>query len=336
MRPLTNQNATSLEEAVALAQQAIQQGRSVSFAGGGTDLLQLMKDRIVNRPGSETSDVLVNLKTIEGLDQIDSSGEGLNIGGLTTLDTVIGDPMIRERYTAIGEAAESVGSPQIRNAGTVAGNVVQRPWCWYYRNGFDCYKAGGTGGCYSIGGENQLHAILGGGPSYIVHPSDVAPTLVAFGAQFRVVGPSGERSVPASDFFVLPSDDVEHENVLADNEILASIDLPAPPADVRSTYRKIMDRDTWTHAISSVCVGLRMDGDVCRGARIVLGGVAPIPWRVEAAEQLLVDQRVTPELAGRVGAAAVAGARPLLKNAYKVPLTQKLVGRTVLELAESA
>ena len=167
MRPLTNQNATSLEEAVALAQQAIQQGRSVSFAGGGTDLLQLMKDRIVNRPGSETSDVLVNLKTIEGLDQIDSSGEGLNIGGLTTLDTVIGDPMIRERYTAIGEAAESVGSPQIRNAGTVAGNVVQRPWCWYYRNGFDCYKAGGTGGCYSIGGENQLHAILGGGPSYI-------------------------------------------------------------------------------------------------------------------------------------------------------------------------
>ena len=169
-----------------------------------------------------------------------------------------------------------------------------------------------------------------------MRPSDVAPTLVAFGAQFRVVGLSGERSVQASDFFVLPSDDVEHENVLADNEVLASIDLPAPPADVRSTYRKIMDRDTWTHAISSVCVGLRMDGDVCRGARIVLGGVAPIPWRVEAAEQLLVDQRVTPELAGRVGEAAVVGARPLLKNAYKVPLTQKLVERTVLELAESS
>ena len=335
MRPLTNQNAGTLAEAVSLAQEAIRQGRSVSFAGGGSDLLQLMKDRLVNRPGSETPDVLVNLKSVDGLDQITPNGGGVTIGGLTTLRALTEHAVIRERFTAVAEAAETVATRQIRNTGTVAGNVVQRPWCWYYRNGFDCYKAGGNR-CYSIAGENQLHAIFGGGPSYIVHPSDLAPTLVAFDAVFRIVGPAGERTIPVSDFFVLPRDDAEHENVLADDEILASVDLPEPPADLRSRYEKIMDRDMWTHAISSACVSLRMDGDLCRAARIVLGGVAPVPWGVEAAEEMLVDQRITPELARRVGAAAVAGARPLSKNAYKVPLTRGVVERTVWTLATSA
>lgn len=334
MRPLRNQNPQTLDEAVSLARQAIQDGRSVSFAGGGTDLLQLMKDRLVNRPGSETPDVLVNLKTVEGLDRITASRGGVTIGGLTTLDTLSEHPLIRERFTAVAEAARSVATPQIRNTGTVAGNVVQRPWCWYYRNGFECYKAGGNR-CFSIAGENQLHAIFGGGPSYIVHPSDLAPTLVAFSAALTVVGPAGERTIPAVDFFVLPSEDAEHENVLDDDEVLASVELPEPPDGVRSTYHKVMDRDTWTHAMAAACVGLRMEGDVCRAARIVLGGVAPVPWRVEAAEQMLVDQRVTPELAARVGEAAVAGARPLSKNAYKVPLTRGVVERTVLTLARS-
>ena len=195
MRPLTNQNAGTLAEAVSLAQEAIRQGRSVSFAGGGSDLLQLMKDRLVNRPGSETPDVLVNLKSVDGLDQITPNGGGVTIGGLTTLRALTEHAVIRERFTAVAEAAETVATRQIRNTGTVAGNVVQRPWCWYYRNGFDCYKAGGNR-CYSIAGENQLHAIFGGGPSYIVHPSDLAPTLVAFDAVFRIVGPAGERTIP--------------------------------------------------------------------------------------------------------------------------------------------
>ena len=336
MKAFVNQNARTLDEAVAFAQEALRDGRSVSFVGGGTDLLQLMKDKVVNRPGSGDPDILVNLKTVAGLDQVASRGQGgVTIGGLTTLGALIDDPVIRDRFTVLAEAAESVATPQIRNAGTLAGNVVQRPWCWYYRNGFPCYKAGGNQ-CFSIAGENQLHAIFGGGPSYIVHPSDLAPALVALDATFRIVGPEGERTLAGADFFVLPRQDAEHENVLGDDEVLASIALPSPGDGVRSAYHKVMDREAWTHALVSAAVVLEMNGDVCRDARIVLGGVAPVPWRVPEAERLLVGQPVTPELAREVGAAAVAGARPLSKNAYKVPLTRGVVERTVLAVATSA
>ena len=335
MRTFTNANARNLQEAVALAQEARREGQAVSFAGGGTDLLQLVKNKTVNRPGSGVPDVLVNLKAVSGLDQVTSRNDGVSIGGLTTLDALSRHPLIRGQFTVLAEAAESVATPQIRNVGTLAGNVCQRPWCWYYRNGFPCYKAGGNQ-CFSVVGENQLHAIFGGGPSYIVHPSDTAPALVALDATFEIVGPEGERTLSASEFFVLPSQDPEHENVLGDDEVLAAIELPAPRADVQSTYHKIMDREAWTHAVVSAAVVLEMNGDVCREARIVLGGVAPIPWRVPEAERLLVGQRVTPELASRVGEAAVAGAMPLAKNAYKVPLTKGVVERTVLTLATSA
>ncbi len=338
MRAFANRNPQNVLEAVAVARQAIDRGESVSFAGGGTDLLQLVKDRIPNRPGSSELDVLVNLGGIrgwrDGFDFVVEDGRA-RIGALTTLTRLAETPLLRERVTVLVEAAESVATPQIRNVGTVGGNIAQRPWCWYFRNGFPCYKAGGDR-CFSAGGENQLHAIFGGGPSYIVHPSDLAPAFVALGASFRIAGPSGERTVAASDFFVLPRQDARHENVLADDEIIVSVDLPPMPDGARSTYRKIMDREAWTHALSSVALVLDMDGETCRTAKIVLGGVAPIPWRVPDAEALLAGQRVTRDLARRVGEAAVAGARPLAKNAYKVPLTQKLVERTVFELATRA
>ncbi len=335
MKTFANQNARTLDEAVALAQAAQRDGQSVSFVSGGTDLLQLVKDRTVNRPGMGAPDVLVNLKSIDGLDSVDAGTEGdLTIGGLITLDALSTDSRIRDQYTALAEAADNVATQQIRNVGTLAGNVCQRPWCWYFRNGFRCYKAGGNE-CFSIAGENQLHAIFGGGPSFIVHPSDVAPALVALDANFRIVGPSGERTLSGADFFVLPRDDAEHENVLADDELLVSVGIPAGGDGLRSTYHKVMDRDAWTHALVSAAVALDMDGEICRKARIVLGGVAPVPWRVSAAEQLLVGQTVTEELAQSVGAAAVVGARPLSKNAYKVPLIRTVVARTVLSLASS-
>ncbi|MCH7531863.1 MAG: FAD binding domain-containing protein [Gemmatimonadetes bacterium] len=336
MKAFANQNARSLEEAVTLARQALEGGQSVSFAAGGTDLLQLMKDRVVNRPGSDLPDVLVNLKTVDGLDQVTSRGQdGVTVGGMITLDALSGHALVRDQFSVLAEAAESVATPQIRKAGTLAGNVCQRPWCWYYRNGFTCYKAGGSV-CFSVRGENQLHAIFGGGPSFIVHPSDVAPALVALDASFRIVGPEGERTLSGADFFVLPRQDAEHENVLGDDEVLASVELPAPGAGVRSTFHKVMDREAWTHALVSAAVVLEMDGDVCQGARIVLGGVAPIPWRVPEAERLLAGSRVTPELAREVGTAAVAGARAMSKNAYKLPLTRQVVEQTVLSLATSA
>jgi len=326
MKTITNASARDLKQAIALSQQAQKDGKTSAFAGGGSDLLGMVKERIV------TPDVIVHLKTIKSLDRIVANGKGITIGGQTTLDTISHHPVIRKQYTVLAEAAETVATPQIRNVGTIAGNVSQRPWCWYFRNGFPCYKAGGNT-CFSITGENQFHAIFGGGPSFIVHPSDTAVALVALGAEFRIAGPSGERVAPAAEFFVLPKANAARENVMAADEILASIHIPAPPAGRTSTYQKVMDREAWTHAVVSVAVVLDIDNGVCKSARIVLGGVAPIPWHLAQAEKLLSGQRITPELAARVGEASVTGASPLAKNAYKLPLTQATVKNAIMAFA---
>jgi xanthine dehydrogenase YagS FAD-binding subunit len=326
MKAFTNANPRDLAHAVTIIKQARQDGRSVAIAGGGSDLLGMMKERLV------TPDTLISLKAIKGLDQAKAAaGGGMTIGGLMTLDALAHTAAVRDRYAVLAEAAESVATPQIRNVATLAGNLCQRPWCWYYRNGFACLKNGGTT-CYSISGENQFHAIFGGGPSYIVHPSDTAPALVALDASFRIVGPSGERRVPAAEFFTLPTVNSARENVLTDGEMLAEIVLPSRPASVRSTYHKILDREAWTHAVVSAAVVMEMDKDVCRRARIVLGGVAPIPWRLPDVEAMLTGQRVTPELAAKAGEAAGRGARPLAKNGYKVPMVRAMVARTLAGL----
>ena len=325
MKTFANVNARDVKQATAASQQAHKDGKSAAFAGGGSDLLGMVKERII------TPDVLIHLRGMKGLGQIEKRGGGLDIGGQVTLDTISHHPEIRSRYTVLAQAAESVATPQIRNVGTLAGNVSQRPWCWYYRNGFPCFKAGGNT-CFSIAGENQFHAIFGGGPSFIVHPSDTAPALVALGATFRIAGPAGERSVAAQDFFLLPKQNATHENVLGPDDVLVSIHLPAPKAGTKSSYHKVMDREAWTHAVVSAAVVLEMDKDTCRSARIVLGGVAPVPWHVANAEQLLAGQKITPELIARVAEASVAGANPLAKNAYKVPLTKNTVKRTLSEL----
>jgi xanthine dehydrogenase YagS FAD-binding subunit len=326
MKTFANVNARDAKHAVTLAQQARRDGQVAAFNGGGSDLLGMVKERIVS------PDVLVNLRTVKGLDQVSSARGMVNIGGLITLDELSKNPQIRRDYAVLAEAAESIATPQIRNVGTLAGNVCQRPWCWYFRNGFPCYKAGGSQ-CFSITGENQFHAILGGGPSFIVHPSDTAPALMALDATFRIEGPAGERFVPASNFFVLPQRTPARENLLADDEVLTGVDLPAPRPGTRSTYHKVLDREAWTHAVVSAAIVLEIEKSICRSARVVLGGVAPIPWRVPAAEQLLIGKRITPELAAQVAETALAGANPLRNNAYKVPLTKTIVRRTVLELA---
>jgi xanthine dehydrogenase YagS FAD-binding subunit len=326
MKALSNANPRDLEQAVSLARDARRAGKSASFAGGGSDLLGMVKEGIVK------PDVLVHLRAIKGQDQVETKAGRVHVGGLITLDTLNHHPLINNKYAVLAEAAGTVATPQIRNAGTLAGNVCQRPWCWYFRNGFKCFKAGGDT-CFSITGENQFHAIFGGGPSFIVHPSDTAPALMALDATFRIIGPSGARTLAAADFFTLPKVNAARENALGDDELLASVDFPEARPGTRGTYHKVMDREAWTHAVVSAAIVLDMDGQVCRSARIVLGGVAPIPWRVTEAERLLTGQRVTPELTAKVAEAAVAGANPLAKNAYKVPLTREVVRRSVLALA---
>ncbi len=329
MKAFSNANPRDLPQALTLIRETQSAGRHASIAGGGSDLLGMIKERIVE------PDVLVNLKAIKGLDQIASSKAGLRIGGLATLDALSRHQTVRRQYAVLAEAAESVATPQIRNVGTLAGNVCQRPWCWYFRNGFPCYKAGGNQ-CFSITGENQFHAIFGGGPSFIVHPSDTAPALVALDAKFHIAGPKGERTATPAEFFVLPKQNAARENSLAPDEVLVSVEIPTARAGTRSAYHKVMDREAWTHAVVSAAVVLEMDKDVCRSARIVLGGVAPIPWRVPDAEKILAGQRITAELAARAGEAALAGATPLAKNAYKIPLTKAAVRRTILQLAQRA
>lgn len=328
MKTFANSNAKTLQDAAKRAADAQKAGQQASFAGGGTDLLQLVKDRIVN------PDVIVNLKTIPNLSQVTRTASGVSIGGQVTLDALSRNEIIRKSYPVLAEAAASVATPQIRNVGTLAGNVAQRPWCWYYRNAFPCYKNGGNQ-CFSFAGENQFHAIFGGGPSYIVHPSDTAPALLALDATFRIVGPAGERRVPAAEFFVLPRQNAAAENVLAADEVLASIDLPAARPTSRSHYLKVTDRQAWTHAVVSAAVILDMDGSTCRSARVVLGGVAPIPWRLPNVEQMLAGQAVTDDLVARAAQTAVTGARALSKNAYKIPMTKGVVRRSLLRVAQA-
>src|SRR5579864_2191181 len=306
MKAFLHANPTTLAQALTVMADARKDGHSVAVAGGGSDLLGMMKERLV------TPDVLVRLKAIGGLDQVKSENGGLTIGGQITLDALVRHDVIRRQYTLLVEAARDVATPQIRNVATLAGNLCQRPWCWYYRNGFKCFKNGGNA-CFSANGENEFHAIFGGGPSYIVHPSDTAPALVALGARFALTSVSGRRTVNAADFFTLPTVDSARENVLGEGEILESVWVPAPRPGVRGTYHKIMDREAWTHAVVSAAVLLEMNGETCRNARIVLGGVAPIPWRLPEVETLLAGKRLTPELAGQAGELAVKGARPLAR-----------------------
>jgi xanthine dehydrogenase YagS FAD-binding subunit len=194
MKALTNINARSIAEAVAAASEAAAAGREFAFSGGGTDLLQQIKD------GTNKTDVIINLRTVRDARAVSVSTTETLIGGLITLTELAGHTALSDQWAVLREAAASVGTPQIRNVATLAGNVTQRPWCWYYRNGFSCFKAGGNQ-CFSVNGENQQHAIFGGGPSFIVHPSDLAPALVALNAAFEVTGPGRQRRLAAADFF---------------------------------------------------------------------------------------------------------------------------------------
>jgi xanthine dehydrogenase YagS FAD-binding subunit len=300
--------------------------RSVILAGG-IDLLGEMKEHIIE------PERVVNLKALESLRYCRAGARGARIGALATLTQIEEDKEIGARYTALAEAARSVGTPQIRNVGTLGGNLCQRPRCWYYRDEtILCIKKGGSR-CYAADGENKFNAILGGGPSFIVHPSDCAPALIALNATVTVSGDGKSRRMPLEQFFILPSRNPLRENVLQPNEIVTEVSLPAPPSRTRSTYLKFMEKDSFDWAVAAVAASLTMDGGVCREARIVLGGVAPIPWRSKEAEAALQGKRIDARVADQAAEAALARATPLEKNAYKVPLTKTLIRRAVLAVA---
>jgi xanthine dehydrogenase YagS FAD-binding subunit len=293
---------------------------------GGQDLLTTMKDYIT-RPTR-----VVNLKGIRGLDKIEENGKGgLRIGALVTLTQLEEHPVVRRSFPGLSEAAHSIATPQIRNLGTVGGNLCQRPRCWYFRlEEAVCLKKGGSE-CYAATGENKYNAILGGGPSYIVHPSDLAPMLVALGASVSAVGAEGKRSIPLDKFFTLPSEgNLRRENVLKNDEIITEIQVPASKFAAHSTYLKFKERDSLDFAMSSVAAAVAMGANkTITEARLVLGGVAPIPWRVPKAEASLIGKTLNGDVLMAAAKIALEGAKPLAKNAYKVPLTQTLVRRAL-------
>lgn len=314
-------NPGDVRSAVAALTEA---GDKSKIIAGGIDLLGEMKDYI------RTPDVVVNLKSIPGLNHIETGEKGLTLGALTQLVSIAENKSIQTGYTALSDAALVVGTPQIRNVGTIGGNLCQRPRCWYYRDEHvHCLKKGGTK-CYAVDGENQYHAILGGGPSYIVHPSDCAPALMALNASVSISGPKGSRVVPLDKFFVLPTESLFRENILQPNEIVTQITVPAPAAGTHSHYMKVRHKESFDWALAGAAVMLVMSGNTVKDCRIVLSGVAPIPWRSREAEAVLKGKALTPALAEKAGAAAVAAAKPLGKNAYKVPLTQNTIKLAVL------
>ncbi len=286
---------------------------------GGTDLLGCLRERVFEAPAVVSLSGLAELRRVA-----QTAGGELQIGALTTIAEVAADPVVKKHYTALAEAAGQVASPQLRNQGTLGGNLCQKPRCWYYRGDFRCLRKGGDL-CYALAGENEYHAIVGGGPCHIVHPSDTAPALVALGAAARIVGPGGNRSVPLERFYVLPKEDVTRETVLRPGEILVGVVLPEVAPGLRSTYRKVRARAAFDFALVGVAVALQMEGDVARRARVVLSGVAPVPWPAPAVERALEGRRLDQSTIATAGEAAAAEMEPLEKNGYKLPLLRGLM-----------
>ena len=324
MKSFENIDVKSVKEAVGLLHKFQQQKKSAAVVGGGSEYLQLMKDHVAE------PDYLVNLKSIPGLDYIKEERGGFRIGALAKLAEIEEHPAVREKLLILSDAAGEAASPQIRNAGTLAGNICQRPFCWYFRSSnFTCLRKGGQL-CYAVTGDGRFHAILGGGPSYITHPSDTAPALVALGAQIKIAGPAGERTIPLEKFFVLPQVDYSRENILKPDEIVTEIQVPYPKSGSKGFYHKVRERLAWDHAIVSVATVVQSSSGVVREARVVMGGVAPIPWRAPKAEEFLRGKKLDEATAQKAGEIALEGARPLKDNGYKVKMAQDLIQRGLL------
>jgi len=296
--------------------------KSVVMAGG-IDLLGELKDNLV------APKRLVNIKSLD-LNYIRTSKDGIRIGATTTLTDVASHKEIVKTYTALAEAAESVASVQIRNVGTIGGNLCQRPRCWYYRGEeFHCLKKGGHQ-CFAVEGENKYHAIMGGGPCHIVHPSDTAPAFIALNAKITVQGPNGERTIPASDFFVLPMENLYQETVLQPNEVVTEVFVPKPKSGTKSTYLKFKEKGSMDFALAAAAVSLHVEGGTCKAAQVVLGGVAPTPWQADATA--LVGKAVTEDHVVKFADAVMQEASPLRDNAFKITLSKTMIKRAVLAL----
>jgi len=295
---------------------------------GGTDLLGCLRNRVFE---AATVVSISGLKELKGIAA--TPDRGLRIGSLTTIAEVARHPVIASKYRALSMAAAEVASPQLRNQGTIGGNLCQKPRCWYYRGEFHCLRKGGDK-CYAVEGENLYHCIFGGENCFIVHPSDTAPALVALQASVTIAGPNGRRSVAVENFHVPPSEDYTRETVLEPAEIVTEIVLPPPADGLRSSYRKVRARRAWDFALAGVALAIAFNGDQATDARMVLSGAAPVPWRATAAEKAIQGGRLDSDRAAKAAEEAVKNAEPMEQNEYKIPLLRGLIEQELTAIAQ--
>jgi xanthine dehydrogenase YagS FAD-binding subunit len=322
MRSFEYASPTTKEQAVALL--ATTWGQAEVLAGG-TDLLALMKDDVVHPKR------IVNIKQIKEMTGVKPAPQGLRIGALTTLGELADNVNVLKDYPALAEALNDAASPQIRNMATLGGNLCQRPRCWYFRGGFGLLPKTESGKELVTGGENRYHAILGNdGPAKFVSPSTIVPVLVAYGASVRLIGPQGMREVALQQFYMIPKTETEREHDLKPNEILAEIILP-PPQGMKVTHYEIRQKQAFDWPLAVAAVGLTMNGSSVQSARVVIGYVAPVPWRSAEAERALVGKSVSEDSARAASEAALQNATPLSQNAYKIQLAKVAVKRAILK-----
>ncbi len=311
----------STDEALGLLDQY---GAEAWVLAGGLDTWDWLKDR-VKRPS-----VVVDLGAIAALREIRSSGDGLEIGAMATLTEVATSRAVREQYQLLADAAALVASPQIRNQGTLGGNLSQDTRCWYYRDGWNCYRAGGNI-CYADTptAMNREHCVLGASRCVAVNPSDTAPALVALDAEMVVRRGTSERVVAAADFFVGPEVDIERMTVLEPGDLLTAVRIPSTWAGARFYFEKSRDRQVWDFALGSVASATKLNGDTIEDIRVVVNGMAPTPVRLTAVEDAVRGQQVTDQTAEQAGQLAIQGVKPLAHNGYKVSLLKNLVKRSI-------
>lgn len=300
---------------------------SSEILAGGTDLLALMKDDIL------APKRLINIKDIKDLRGVSSDPQGIRLGALTTLGDLADDETVKKNYPALAEALGEAASPQIRNLATLGGNLCQRPRCWYFRNGLGLLPIDEAGKELVSEGENRYHAILGNeGPAKFVSPSTIVPILVAYGAKIRLQGLNGKRELPLERFYVTPKKEGEREHDLRPNEIVTEVMVPAA-TNVKAAHYEIRQKAAFDWPLALAGVALKMRDSKVESARIVLGYVAPVPWPSPEAEKALAGQPVNKETAQKAAAAALANAKPLSHNAYKVKLARVAVTRAIMKAA---
>ena len=291
---------------------------------GGLDSFDWLKDR------TKRTSVVVDLSQVPALRGIREVDGGLEIGATTTLTDIVGHPVVREKFGLLATAAEVVASPQIRNQGTLGGNVSQDTRCWYYRNGWSCYRAGGNI-CYADTPTaiNREHAIIGADRCVAVSPSDTAPALVALDAQMVIRGPNGDRIVEAEDYFVGPGIDIMRMTALRPGELLTAIRIPATWAGAQFYFEKVSDRKVWDFPLLNVASATKYAGNNIASLRMVVNAAAARPLRLHAVEAAVIGQPRNDETANLAGELAVRGAQALQHNGYKIPLMRNLVKRAI-------